>query len=319
MPTVKDIRLADPVLGNLMLTGVAQGIGAAAPVLFPRLPTALRGFQLTQLGDEATRAYNTRRAPGAATKQVKISWEGTHYTVDQHAIDVPIPRELIEEQDEARRLNVGANLDISVVATNTARQILDLSYELEAGAIATDPAAYDGNVTAYTGGGKWSASTGTPVTDIRNAAEVIRRSTGRRPNVLVLAASALNPLAMNPEVKGFLPMTNLGPATQDQLTTILNVPRIVIADMIWTTEDGTANDIWGNNAILAYAPNIGGDGANMSLAEPAFGFTSVLPGHPFVEVPYYQRGTKSWIYGATFERSPTLVRGNAGYLFQSPV
>ena len=43
-----------------------------------------------------------------------------------------------------------------------------------------------------------------------------------------------------------------------------------------------------------------------------------MEGHPFVETPYYQRETKSWIYGATFERKPTLVRGTAGFLFQNP-
>lgn len=318
MATTKDIRLANPILGNLMLAGVAQGTQMAASVLFPRLPTALRGFQLAQMGDEATRRYNTRRAPGAATKQVKISWQGSTYTVAQHAIDVPIPRELIQEQDEARRLNVGANLDISQVAVNTALQILNLDYEMEAAAIATDAGAYSGNVLGLSGTTKWSNAAGTPVTDVRNKAEVVRKATGRRPNVLVLGAGVLNALTMNPEVKGYLPSTNLGPATADQLKTILNVANIVVADAVVTQEDGTVDDVWGNNAILAYAPNIGADGTGLSLGEPAFGFTSWMNGHPFVETPYYDRATKSWIYGATFERSPTLVRGSAGFLFQNP-
>ena len=315
--TPKDIRLANPILGNLMLTGVAQGTAMAASVLFPRLPTALRGFQLAQLGDEATRRYNTRRAPGAATKQVKIGWQGSTYTVAEHAIDVPIPRELIQEQDEARRLNVGANLDISRVAVNTALQVLNLDYEIEAAAIATDTAAYGANVLGLSGGTKWS-STGTPVTDVRGKAEVIRKATGRRPNTLVLGAGVLNALTMNAEVKGYLPNTNLGPATIEQLKSILNVANIVVADAVVTGEDGTVSDVWGNNAILAYAPVIGADGSGLSLGEPAFGFTSWLEGHPFVETPYYDRATKSWIYGATFERSPTLVRGTAGFLFTNP-
>jgi len=316
--TPKDIRLANPILGNLMIAGVAQGTTMAAPALFPRLPTALRGFQLAQLGDEATRVYNTRRAPGAATKQVKVSWQGQSYTVDQHAIDVPIPRELIQEQDEARRLNVGANLDISRVAVNTALQILNLNYEMEAAAIACDAAAYGANVLALAGGTKWSAATGKPVTDVRNNTEAIRKATGRRPNTLVLGAGVLNALTMNAEVKGYLPSTNLGPATIEQLKTILNVPAIVVADAVVTSDAGVVSDVWGNNAILAYAPNIGADGSGLSLGEPAFGFTSWLEGHPFVETPYYQRETKSWIYGATFERSPTLVRGTAGFLFTNP-
>lgn len=316
--TPDQVRFANPILANLMLAGVAQATSMAAQALFPRLPTALRGFQLASLGDEATRAYNTRRAPGTATKQVRISWEGRTYTVDQHAIDVPIPRELIQEADEARRLNVGANIGISQIAVNTALQILNLSYEMEAAAIATDQAAYGANVLALSGGTKWSAATGVPVTDIDNASEAIRRATGRRPNTLALSAVAMNALRMNPQVKSFLPTTMLGPATLEQLKTILNIPNIVIAEGIWTDEAGAVADVWGNNAILAYVPNIGPTGAGLSLGEPAFGFTSWLDGHPLVETPYYNRDLKSWIYGASFERKPTLVRGTAGFLFRNP-
>ena len=45
--TPKDIRLANPILGNLMLAGAAANADQLiATALFPRLPTALRGFQL---------------------------------------------------------------------------------------------------------------------------------------------------------------------------------------------------------------------------------------------------------------------------------
>lgn len=317
--TPKDIRLASPILGKLMLSAAAnQGGNMAAPVLFRRLPSALRGFQLTEMGDAATRAYNTRRAPGTRTPQVKINWKGKTYTIDQHSIDVPIPRELVQEQDVAMRMNVGANIPISKVAINTGLDILTLSYEREAAAIATDPNAYAGNVLALSGGTKWSAATGTPVTDIRAKAEVIRKKVGRKPNVLVLSPDALNAIVMNPEVKGYLPSSNLGPATLDQLKVILKVKEIVEADAIWTEEDGTSFDVWGNNAILAYSPDIGVDGSGFSLGQPAFGFTGWMEGHPFVEVPYYDNPSKSWIYGATFERTPTLARGSAGFLFQNP-
>lgn len=317
--TPRNIRLASPILGNLMLSGAAANDDQLiATALFPRLPTALRGFQLAQFGDEATRAYNTRRAPGTRTNQVKIDWQGKTYTVDQHAIDVPIPRELIQEQDIAQRMNVGANIEISKVAVNTALQILNLSYEREAAALATDASAYAGNVLALSGGTKWSAATGKPVTDIRGKAEVIRQKTGRRPNTLALSASAFNALCMNPEVKGYMPSSHLGPATLDQLKTILNVKKIVVGEAISTADAGDVSDVWGNHAVLAYVPEIGADGTGLSLGEPAFGFTSWMEGHPFVEVPYYDHHSKSWIYGATFERTPTLVRGSAGFLFQAP-
>lgn len=318
--TPKDIRHANPILGSLMLAAAAAPAqNMAASVLFPRLPTALRGFQLGQMGDEATRAYNTRRAPGARTRQVQVRWEGKLYTVDQHSIDVPIPRELIKEQDEARRLNVALNIDISQIAVNTATQILALSYEREAAAIATDSDAYQGNVLALSGNTKWSHAEGKPVADIRSRAEAIRSKIGRRPNTLVLPGGTFEALCTNPEVRSYLPHTNLGPATMEQLRAILNVQHIALADATWTDEDGTVSDVWGNHAILAYVPQIGANGTGLSLGEPAFGFTAWLEGHPFVETPYYAPDVKSWIYGATFERKPTLVRGSAGFLFQNPV
>ena len=318
MSTPAQVRFnVNPILTNLMVTGTAQA-GLVAMQLFPQLPTALRGFTLAQLGDDATRRYNTRRAPGAATKQMRINWEGRVYTVDQHAIDVPIPRELIEDANEAARLNVAQHLDISRIAVNTALQVLSLGHELEAAALATDPAAFGANVQALSGGAKWSADTGAPVTDLAAASEAIRKASGRRPNLLVLSADAFYALSLNKEVRSYLPTTMLGPATLEQLKTILKVPRIAIGEAIWTDESGASHDVWGNNAILAYAPDIGAGGAGLSLGEPAFGFTSVLPGHPFVETPYFDRATKSWIYGATYERKPTLVRATAGFLFQNP-
>lgn len=48
--------------------------------------------------------------------------------------------------------------------------------------------------------------------------------------------------------------------------------------------------------MLAYVPDISVNGAGLNPGELAFGFTSVLPDYPFVEAPYFDRTTKSWIY-----------------------
>jgi hypothetical protein len=77
-------------------------------------------------------------------------------------------------------------------------------------------------------------------------------------------------------------------------------------------------DVWGNNAVLAYVPRIGGGGADLSLAEPGLGFTNVLEGHPFAETPYYDNASKSWVYGATYERRPNVAYSGAGFLFTNP-
>jgi hypothetical protein len=318
MMTPEQIRLnQNPILTSLLL-GMGQGT-MIAERLMPRLPQALRGATLVKIADERLRKYNLRRAPGTSTKRVNIKWDGTVYEVQQYSVEVPIPRELIAEADTARRLNVGSHLDISRVAMVTASDILGLDYELEVAALATNTASYAaGHVQALASGTKWSAATGTPVTDIRAASEVIRKKIGKRPNTLTLSADAMEALAVNDEVKSYLPSSQLGPATLEQLKTVLNVRDIHVGDAIWVGDDDVSSDVWGNNAILAYVPMIGGNGTDISLAEPGFGFTNVLPGHPFAETPYYESGLKSWVYGATFERQPNIAYDTAAFLFQNP-
>lgn len=319
MMTLADIRLRqNPILTSLLL-GMSQG-GLIAERLFPRLPQALSSVALAKLGDERLRRYNLRRTPGGPTKRVDIKFEGVTYTVDQYSVDVPIPRELIREADESRKLNVGNHLDVSKIAMQTASDILALDYELEVAGVATDTATYAaGNVLALAGATKWSASTGTPVTDIRAASNTIRKKIGRRPNTLTLSADAKTALITNDEVRGYLPNTQMGPATLEQLKTILEVEDIVVGEAVWINNANVGADVWGNNAVLAYVPKIGGAGNSVSLAEPGFGFTNVLEGHPFAETPYFTTdGTKSWIYGATFERKANVAYNTAAFLFTNP-
>lgn len=317
--TAAEIRLKqNPILSNLLL-GLGQG-SMVAERLFPRLPQALSSVTLAKLGDERLRRYNLRRAPGAPTKRINIKYDGNTYAVDQYSVEVPLPRELLREADESRKLNVGNYLDISRIAMATANDVLGLDYEIEVATLATTAGTYAaGHVLALAGATKWSAATGTPVTDILAAADVIRKKIGKRPNRLTLSADAYSALRTNPEVKGYLPDSNIGPASIDQLKTVLNVAEIVVGDAVWIDETDTGRDVWGNNAILAYVPNIGGGGsADISLAEPGFGFTNVLEGHPFAEAPYYDNGLKSWVYGATFERRASVAYDTAAFLFTNP-
>ncbi len=318
MMTPAEIRLKqNPVLTSLLL-GLGQGtyIGER---LFPRLPQALSKVMLAQVGDERFRKYNLRRAPGTATKRVNIKYDGKTYEVKQYSVEVPIPRELIRESEESRRLNLNANLDISRIAMLTANDILGLDYEIECAALATTAGTYAvGNVLALAGATKWSASTGTPVTDITNASEVIRKKIGKRPNTLTLSADAAVALRHNAEVKTYLPSSQMGPATIDQLRSILNVEEIHVGDAIWIADDDTSADVWGNNAVLAYVPRMIGATGDISLAEPAFGFTNVLEGHPFAEQPYFENNLKSWVYGATYERQANVAYPGAAFLFQNP-
>lgn len=318
MMTPAGIRLnQNPILTSLLL-GLGQGT-MVAEKLFPRLPQALSSVGLAQMGNERLKRYNLRRAPGGPTKRVDIKFDGKIYSVNQYSVDIPMPRELIREADESRKLNVGNHLDVSKIAMVTANDILGLDYELEVASLATTVGTFAaGHVLALAGATKWSAATGTPVTDVRAASNVIRKKIGKRPNRLTLSPDAKLALETNAEVKTYLPATQQGVATMEQLAKILEVDEVVCGDAIWIDAADVGQDVWGNNAVLAYVPKIGGNGSEISLAEPGFGFTNVIDGHPFAETPYYENGSKSWIYGATFERQPNVAYNTAAFLFQNP-
>lgn len=318
MMTPAGIRLnQNPILTSLLL-GLGQGT-MVAERLFPRLPQALSSVTLAQLGNERLKRYNLRRAPGGPTKRVDIKFDGKTYNLAQYAVEVPMPRELIREADESRKLNVSNHLDVSKIAMVTANDILSLGYELEVAELATTSGTYAaGHVTALAGATKWSASTGTPVTDMRAAANTIRKKIGKRPNRLTLSPDAKLALETNPEVKSYLPTTQMGVATLEQIAKICEVEEVVCGDAVWVDSADAGQDVWGNNAVLAYVPKIGGNGSEISLAEPGFGFTNVIEGHPFAETPWFDNSAKSWIYGATFERLPNVAYNTAAFLFQNP-
>jgi len=125
-------------------------------------------------------------------------------------------------------------------------------------------------------------------------------------------------LESNAEVKTYLPTSQQGVATMEQLAKMLEVDEVVCGDAIWIDSADVGQDVWGNNAVLAYVPKIGGAGNTISLAEPGFGFTNVIEGHPFAETPYYESGLRSWVYGATYERQPNVAYNTAGFLFTNP-
>lgn len=315
--TVEQIRAKqNPILSNLLL-GSDQG-DMIAGKLFPALPQALRGMSLAQLGNESRKNHDLRRSPGTATKQITIKYDDRVFKVDQYSVDLPIPRELIDENDTARALNVNKHLDISKMAMETIAAVLALGYEMEAGAVATNTALYPtANKLALSSTTKWSASTGKPVTDIFDAKEVIRKAVGKRPNVLMLSADAYHAARNNAQVRGMLPSTFTGTPNLEVLKNIFEVSEIIIGDATVVGADDSVTDVWGNSAVLAFKANVGATGTVLNMAQPAFGFTSVLPGHPFAEKPRYDGDLKSWIYGGTHERRINIATPEAGFLFSN--
>ncbi|MGB0695373.1 MAG: hypothetical protein ACPGOY_06960 [Rhodospirillaceae bacterium] len=309
--TLGQTRVVDPIL-TTHVQGYRQA-GLVGHYLFPRAPVSVAGGRVLEFGKEAFREYNTGRAPGSATSRISFGYEGKPYAVFPHSLEAPVPRERL--RDASR----GPGIDLGMRATSLTMQVIALSLEREQASIAVNAANYDADhKQAFAGGTKWSAATGTPLTDIANAKEAIRKTIGLRPNTLVLSPDAWTSAELNPQVVARIYPDRgpgeVGPVSLEHFSKVIGVPNVVVGEAVTAGADDAFSDVWGNNAVLAYVSQ----NPSPQMEEPSYGYTYTMEGHPMVEVPYYDNNAKSWIYGVTNERTPQLTGMVAGFLFQNP-
>jgi hypothetical protein len=296
------VRVVDPIL-----TSVVQGYRQADLVggkLFPSVPVAVSGGKILKFGKESFQLYNARRAPGGATKRVQFGYEAGTFALEQDSLEGKVPREW--QRDAA----AVPGIDLGTRAVNGVMRIITLSLEVQQAGLATNPANYDANhKRALTAGTKWSADTGKPVSDIKDAREAVRAGIGVRPNVLVLSPLAWAAASENNQVLERREYVEKGPVTLAEFGAMVEVDTIVVGEAVY--HDGEKfQDVWGNAAVLAYAPP-----TPAGQEEPSYAYTYTMEGNPLAETAYYDNNAKSWIYPVTYERAPVLTGEVAGFLF----
>ncbi len=304
------IRVINPILSN-----VAQGytnMDLVGSALFPRVPVAVSGGQIIEFDRDAFRLVNARRAPGGATKRIPLGYSGKPFALLQDSLEVPLPRELV------RDAKIVPGIDLAQRSIRVTMKNLMLNLENDQAILATNASNYSTNKVTLAGATKWSASTGTPLTDIDTGREMIRQTTGIYPNTLVLSPLAFNACKNNPNVVSRFQYNGSLGADSSQITPamlagLFNIKKVVVGGAVTWTDANVASDVWGNNAILAYVPE-----TDLAIEEPSYGYTYTMDGNPLVEEPYYDPNVKSWVYGVTYERVPVLSGIASGYLIIAP-
>ncbi len=263
--------------------------------LFPSVEVTVAAGKVIEFGKESFMLYNARRAPGAATKRIEFGYEGKPFTLVQDSLESKVPREF------ARDAAAVPGVDLGMRATNTVMNSLTLTLEYDQATIATTAGNYSAdNQMALKSSSKWSHSDSNPVSDINSARQRIRNSCGVYPNTLVLGPKPYAALKNNVKIRDHF--RNVDLITSKLLSDLLEIEQIFEGRSLTANDEGKFQDVWGNNAVLAYAPrNPGG------FEEPSYGYTYTMKGNPFVEEPYWENPVKSWIYGVTYERAPVLA------------
>lgn len=295
-------RVVDPILTtHVRGYRVQEHVGHH---LFPSVDVERAAGKVIEFGKEDFMLYNARRAPGGATKRLEFGYEGKPYALVQDSLESKIPREF------SREAAATPGIDLGMRASNKCMNSLKLALEYEQATMATTASNYPaGSKEVLSGASQWSHAAAEPVGAIEAARQTIRRKCGLYPNVMVLGPKAYAGLKLNEQVIGRFANTDI--ITPEMLAKLFEVDAVVEGKAVTADDQGVFSDVWGNCAVLAYAPKVPN-----GVEEPSFGYTYTLEGHPFVEVPYFEKNVKSWIYGVTYERAPVLAGVSAGYLFE---
>lgn len=298
-----------------ILTAVAQGyqnnelIGSE---LFPVVPVSQGSGTVISFGKEDFMLYNTGRAPGSDTKQVQFGYSGGKYLLESHSLEGLLPIEIMREADAV------PGIDMSALTVNKTQAIIALRLEKAQADLARDASKYPAsNKTALSGTSQWSDFSGTsdPVKDIEAGKEAVRKSTGKRPNLIEIPAAVFAVLKQHPKIVDRMKYTGRDIATPELLASLFGVSKVVIGEAVFADDQGNFSDVWGKDVILAYVT----PGTLKDRGLPTFGYTYRLEGYAQVEEPYFVRGKKSWVYPVTDEVAPQIAGAIAGYLIQNAV
>lgn len=103
----------------------------------------------------------------------------------------------------------------------------------------------------------WSNSAnGTPITDIGAGCTAIQRSTGRRPNTLVLGRETFDGMKLNAQIRDQIKYTSPESVTPEMLARILELDRVLVAGIVHNSaamgQSASMGFVHGKHALLAY-------------------------------------------------------------------
>lgn len=308
--TNSQARVVDPIL-----TAVARGYvsqkAAVANILFPTVRTGQRAGRIIKFNGDSFKLMSTARAPGAATKRVQFGYSSETYSLVDHRLEGAVPTELMEEAAAVPGLDLGA------MAIRQVQDIIALERENLAATLARTAANYGaGSKATLTSTDQWSHASSNPFVQIETAREAIRSQTGERPNVLVVGPKVLSALRSHSVILNRLSTSSdRNPATLAQLAALFEIDQIVEGAAVYQKADGTIDDVWGKDAVLAFST----PRSMQEMGSPSFGYTYQLADRPMVEEAYYGNNESTWYYPYTDAYQPVIAGSVAGYLIKDAV
>jgi len=304
--TPAEARIVDPVL-------TTHALGYREPMftgheLFPFVDVGLRGGRLIDFGDDMTEVIDTVRAPGADAKEVYLRYGSKKFALTTHGLDAVVPREVWQDAAAVPPKNLAAR------AVEQAMKPILRNLEIAQAGIAQDPNNYAAaHKVALAGGSQWNDAVD-PTDDVKAAVNQVELASGGTDIVVHIGADVMNALRTNAAIADKIKYTQSSIVTEELLARLWGVRKVVVGRSLKKDPAGARVRVWGKHVIVAHVPQ-----QNRAYDEPSYGYTFRLRGTPTVNVPYYNRKPRSWVYDVDADFDTNLTMADAGYLIQNAV
>lgn len=300
------LRVQDPVLTNLALG--YHNLDLIGEHLMPVVEIDKEAGKIPTFGRLAFRLTSTvRELRGKSNRLDPEDIGSIDVALDENDVEFPID---YREESEAF-------FSLQHFAVNTTQDVIALGREKKIADLAQNEANYEtGNKVVLSGTSKFSDKSSDPFKVIGNGITAIKRATGRKPNVCVIAADVWALLKEHPTVLDKIKNVQVALIDEATFAKLINVEKVVIGEAVYedTADNNAIKDIWTDSVILAYVPRSSGEKKG-SIYEPSYGYTVRRKGGLFVDT-YDENGGKVQVVRTTDIHRPHLVGKPAGYLIK---
>lgn len=261
-PTRSDVHVNAP-LTNISVAYLQDQTEFVADKVFPNVPVMKQSDSFfTYPKDNWFRTEAKPRAPSTES-----AGSGYSVTTDTYSAKV---QALHKDIDDQIRANADAPINMDRDASEFVTRGLLLRKEKDFAAKYFVASTWTG-ATDVTPSTKWDATSSTPIKDIRTAMYAIKKKTGFRPNVFVMAENVWNAIQDNADFLDRIAYTQRKIVTTELFASVLQVDKVLIAGAIENTAiEGAAATmaaLYSKNALLCYAA------PRPSLMLPSAGYT----------------------------------------------
>jgi hypothetical protein len=247
-PTASDVHVNAP-LTQISIAFLQSADQFIADKVFPMVPVTHQSDRYYEyLRGNWFRSSAQSRAPG--TESAGGGWKmktDSSYFADVKAVH--------KDVDDQIRANQDSVIDMDRDATRWVTQQLLLKRDIDWAESFFKTGAWGSDITVPA---KWSSALSTPIEDIRTQYYEILKSTGYKPNTLVLGAEVHRALVDHPSFVDRIKFTQRGVVDTEIMASVLGLDRVLVASAVQNSAaEGALTDsydfILGKSALLTYA------------------------------------------------------------------